>query len=44
MLEYLLLLAALVLALIHEFQAQGKSILGWAVVFIAIVLALPLLK
>jgi hypothetical protein len=29
-------IVALVLALIHEFQAQGRDILGWAVVFLCI--------
>ncbi len=32
----ILFAVALVLALVDEFQAQGKSLTGWAVVFIAI--------
>ena len=32
----LLFIIALVLALIDEFQAQGRSLVGWAVVFIAV--------
>ena len=32
----LLVVIALVLALFDEFQAQGRSLIGWAVVFIAI--------
>ena len=29
-------LVALILALVEEFQAQGRSILGWAVVLVCI--------
>jgi len=36
--DVLLIVVALLLALIDEFQAQGKSLTGWAVVFIAIAL------
>ena len=32
----ILFLVALVLALVEEFQAQGRSLLGWAVVFVCI--------
>ncbi len=32
----LLFAIALILALIEEFQAQGRSLVGWAVVFIAL--------
>jgi hypothetical protein len=32
----ILFAVALVLALVDEFQAQGKSLTGWAVAFIAI--------
>ena len=32
----ILFIVALVLALVDEFQAQGKSLVGWAAVFIAI--------
>lgn len=38
MLVTALLIAALVLALIEEFQAQGRSLIGWAVVLVAIAL------
>jgi hypothetical protein len=31
-------IVALILALVAEFQAQGRSILGWAVVALAIAL------
>lgn len=34
----LLIVVALVLALVDEFRAQGQSLTGWAVVFIAIAL------
>lgn len=33
-----LILAGLILALVEEFQAGGKSLLGWAVVLIGIAL------
>jgi hypothetical protein len=33
-----LLLAALILALVEEFQAGGRSLLGWAVVLVCIAL------
>ncbi len=32
----ILFAVALILALVDEFQAQGKSLVAWAVVFIAI--------
>jgi hypothetical protein len=32
----ILFIVALVLALIEEFQAQGRSLLGWAVVAVCI--------
>jgi len=32
----ILFVVALVLALVEEFQAQGRSLIGWAVVFICI--------
>jgi len=32
----ILFVVALVLALVEEFQAQGRSLLGWAVVFVCI--------
>ncbi len=32
----ILFVVALILALVDEFQAQGKSLTGWAVVMIAI--------
>lgn len=35
----ILILLALVLALFDEFEARGRSLLGWAVVFICIALA-----
>ena len=34
----LLIIIGLVLALFEEFQAQGRSLLGWAVVFVCIAL------
>ena len=33
-----LIIAALILALVDEFQAQGRSLVGWAVVFVCIAL------
>jgi hypothetical protein len=38
MLQLALLIAALVLALVDEFQAQGRSLVGWAVVLVCIAL------
>jgi hypothetical protein len=38
-----LFIAALVLALIEEFQARGRSLLGWAVVLVCIGLLYPTL-
>lgn len=32
----ILVVVALVLALVEEFQAQGRSLVGWAVVFLAL--------
>ena len=32
----ILFVVALVLALVEEFQAQGRSLLGWAVVFVCV--------
>jgi len=32
----LLFIVALVLAVIDEFQAQGRSLLGWAVILISV--------
>lgn len=32
----ILVLIALVLALVEEFQAQGRSLLGWAVVLVCV--------
>jgi hypothetical protein len=34
----ILILGALLLALIEEFQAQGRSLVGWAVVLISVAL------
>ncbi|HKR50533.1 MAG TPA: hypothetical protein VJT72_13350 [Pseudonocardiaceae bacterium] len=34
----ILILVALVLALVEEFQAQGRSLVGWAVVLVCIAL------
>lgn len=34
----LLIIGGLVLALIEEFQAQGRSLLGWAVVLVCVAL------
>ena len=34
----ILTVVALILALVDEFQAQGKSLLGWAVVLLSIAL------
>ena len=31
-----LFLVALVIALIHEFQSNGRSLLGWAVVIVCV--------
>ena len=38
MIPLALTLVGLILALIDEFQAQGKSLLGWAVVAVCIAL------
>jgi len=38
MIPLALTVVALVLALIDEFQAQGRSLVGWAVVFLCIAL------
>lgn len=38
MIPLILTIVALVLALIDELQAQGKSLLGWAVVLVCIAL------
>ena len=34
----ILIIVGLVLALIEQFQAQGRSLIGWAVVFVCIAL------
>lgn len=39
----LIVVVGLVLALIDEFQAQGRSLLGWAVVAVCIALLWPLI-
>lgn len=36
--QTLIIAAALILALVEEFQAQGRSLLGWAVVLVCIAL------
>ncbi len=36
-----LIAVAFVLALVHEFQANGRDLLGWAVVALAIALLIP---
>ena len=38
----LLIVVALVLALVEEFQSVGRSLLGWAVVLVCIALLWPL--
>jgi len=34
----ILIIGALLLALIEEFQAQGRSLIGWAVVLVCVAL------
>jgi hypothetical protein len=36
MIQFALTIAALIVALIDEFQSAGKSLLGWAVILLAI--------
>jgi len=38
MIPLVLTIVALVLAIVAEFQAQGRSLVGWAVVFLCIAL------
>ena len=40
--ESVALIVALVLALVEEFRANGRSLLGWAVIIVCAVLLLPL--